>query len=239
MAEPVVAEPVVAEPVVAEPVVAEPAAASGAKPAAASGAKRARKAGAPSATASAASPAPTTSTSIGEIESSTPGRTRVRVKPELRTPEAMARIQGQLSEHGDVSDVTVNARTGSIVIRHDAARHGSSIIRDVVKDSELIGGTVLDIPEDGGDYAKMDQRLADMGYQAREWLYARTGLRTGGVLLPGVIAGAGVAQILIVGISIEMLPGPILLYIAYDIYRRSRKEPPLQRHPAQPMLSPA
>ena len=39
-----------------------------------------------------------------------------------------------------------------------------------------------------------------------------------------VIAGAGVAQIAIVGISIELIPGPLLLWIAYDIYRRVGKD---------------
>lgn len=176
--------------------------------------------------------APTMTTSIGDIESSTPGRTRVRVKRELRTPEAMAAIGAQLSEHDDVSDVSVNARTGSIVISHHRSRHGSAIIHDVVKDTELIGSTVLDIPEDGGEYGQMDQRLADVAFQVREWVYDKTGIRTGGVILPAVVAGVGIAQIAIVGITIEMLPGPVLLYIAYDIYRRGRKEGPLVHHQA-------
>jgi hypothetical protein len=190
--------------------------------------------------ASSTDPTPTLTTAIGDIESSTPGRTRVRVKPELRTPEAMAAIEAQLSEHDDVSDVSVNARTGSIVISHDRSRHGSAIIHDVVKDTELVGSTVLDLPEDGGEYGQMDQRLADMAFQVREWIYDKTGIRTGGVFLPAVVAGVGIAQIAIVGITIEMLPGPVLLYIAYDIYRKGRKEGPLVRHhAAAPMPSPA
>jgi hypothetical protein len=190
--------------------------------------------------ASSTDPTPTLTTAIGDIESSTPGRTRVRVKPELRTPEAMAAIEAQLSEHDDVSDVSVNARTGSIVISHERSRHGSAIIHDVVKDTELVGSTVLDLPEDGGEYGQMDQRLADLAFQVREWVYDKTGIRTGGVLLPAVVAGVGIAQIAIVGITIEMLPGPVLLYIAYDIYRKGRKEGPLVRHhAAAPMPSPA
>ena len=43
--------------------------------------------------------------------------------------------------------------------------------------------------------------------------------------MAGSIAGLGVAQIAITGITLEALPGPILLWIAWDIYHRVAKEP--------------
>ena len=71
--------------------------------------------------------------SMGKVESKTPGRTRVRVKKELRTPENMAKIQQKLEEHPDVKDVTVNQRTGSVVFTHDKDKDGHGVLAAVVQ----------------------------------------------------------------------------------------------------------
>ncbi len=183
-------------------------------------------------TASGTATAKGDTTAIGQVVSSTPGRTRIRVDDRLRTPAAMADIQQQLSQHESVQDVSVNPRTGSVVVTHDTGHHGAAIVHEALGDAESLGSSVLDLPE-GGEYSELDQRLADMTYQVRKWIYERTGIRTGsGYLLPIGIAGVGVLQIMLVGITIEMLPGPVLLYIAWDIYKRGRKEAPLGAIPA-------
>lgn len=173
-------------------------------------------------------------TSFGTTESMGAGRTRIRVNPELRSPEAMAQIQAQLEKHKDVMGVTVDQRTGSIVVEHHPRRAGHRVLREALKDVELAGGIALDIPvgedegEGGGDArSKLDQSLADTVYQFDKWLYKRTGLRLHGEGLAASIAGLGVVQIFMVGITWELIPGPMLMYIGYDVYRRTRKEPPL------------
>ena len=45
--------------------------------------------------------------------------------------------------------------------------------------------------------------------------------------------GIGIAQIAIYGIGLELLPGPVLLWIAYDIYKRIGKEPPFTKRDQQ------
>ena len=172
--------------------------------------------------------------SFGTTESMGAGRTRIRVNPELRSPEAMAQIQEQLEKHKDVMGVKVDQRTGSIVVEHHPRRAGPRVLREALKDVELVGGIMLDIPvgedeAEGGEDArsKLDQSLADTVYQFDKWLYKRTGLRLHGEGLAGGIAGLGVVQIFMVGITWEIIPGPVLMYIGYDVYRRTRKEPPL------------
>jgi hypothetical protein len=171
--------------------------------------------------------------SMGKVESKTPGRTRVRVKKELRTPENMAKIQQKLEEHPDVKDVTVNERTGSVVFTHGKDKDGHGVLAAIVQDAELLIDVAFDVPiaeeeeGDGGEYGKLDQTLSDLVYQCDKWVYKRTGLRFRGQIIAGTIAAAGIAQIAIYGIGLELLPGPVLLYIAYDIYHRENKEPPL------------
>ena len=167
------------------------------------------------------------------VEHRSLGRTRVRLNKEHRTPEKMAAIQEQLSQHPDVQSVEINQRTGSVLIKHSHERDGHEVIKETFAGAEILAGLILEVPigedeeKDGGgsEYGKLDQTLADLVYQGDKWVYRKTGLRLRGQLLAGSIAALGVAQIAITGIGLELLPGPVLLYIAYDIYHRESKEP--------------
>ncbi|MFN8496945.1 MAG: hypothetical protein U0641_03750 [Anaerolineae bacterium] len=177
----------------------------------------------------------------GTIEHTTRGRTRLRLKREMRTPENMAKIQDQLSSHEDVTGVTINQQTGSVVVNHASHRKGEEICKEALGELELIGGAVFELPEDegeggeggGGGYAKLDQQMADLLYKIDYRVWKKTGLHFRGQILAGSIAGLGVAQMLIFGISLEMLPGPLLLWIAWDIYHRETQETPFEERFAE------
>jgi hypothetical protein len=168
---------------------------------------------------------------LGKVESSVPGRTRLRLKPELRTPEAVAQVKERLQSHPDVGDVSVNPRTGSVVVVHARHRGGEAIAAEALREAEFLAAAVFDLPdagEEGGEdrFGKLDQQLADLVYRVDYAVWRKTGLRFRGQLLSGGIAGLGLAQIALFGISLEMLPGPLLLWIAWDIYHRVSQEPP-------------
>jgi hypothetical protein len=184
----------------------------------------------PPPSADGAGPAPAAG-DYGKIESTVPGRTRLRLKPELRTPEAVAEVTQRLERHEDVRDVSVNPRTGSVVVVHATHRKGAAIAAEALRDTEVFAAAVLDLPDGsddaGGDrFGKLDQQLANLVYQIDYAVWRKTKLRFRGQLLAGGVAGLGFAQIAMFGISLEMLPGPLLLWIAWDIYHRVSKEPP-------------
>ncbi len=159
------------------------------------------------------------------VEHRSRGRTRVRVRKDLRTPEHMANIKAQLEQHPDVESVKVSHQTGSVVIKHKHERDGRELIKESFEGVEIVAGMFLDVPlgedEEGGG---RDQKLADLIARLDEWQYQRTHVHGQGVVVSGAIAGLGILQIAIYGISLEMLPGPVLIYIGYDIHRRVRLE---------------
>ena len=172
---------------------------------------------------------------VGNVESKIPGRMRVRLKPELRTAAVAAKVQKSLEAHPDVRNVSVNERTGSVMFTHAPQKDGHSVLSEIVEEAELMAAVAFDIPssdESGEDpYGKLDQQLADLVYGIEGFVYRKTGLRFRGQLVAGTLAGAGVAQMAIYGISLEMLPGPLLIWIGWDIYHRVNKEPPLPGEP--------
>ena len=149
-------------------------------------------AGAPSPSADGAGPAPAADV-YGKIESTVPGRTRLRLKPELRTPEAVAEVKQRLESHEDVRDVSVNPRTGSVVVVHATHRKGAAIAAEALRDTEVFAAALLDLPDGsddaGGDrFGKLDQQLANLVYQIDYAVWRKTKLRFRGQLLVG--AGA-------------------------------------------------
>lgn len=185
---------------------------------------------------------------FGVIKSATHGRIRLQLRREYRTAEAMAGLQKQLKHDGRVQDVTVNERTGSVVVTYKAEHpaHGHNLLWRAVKEVELLGAAAFEIePEEeeaegqsgggGSAYGKLDQQFADLMYRVDSAIYRRTNgrIHVRGRTLPLAIAGLGVAQIFAFGISLEMLPGPLLIWLAHDIHSKFGKEPPMLTVPEQ------
>ncbi len=166
---------------------------------------------------------------VGTVEERAPGRIRLRLKPELRTPDMMQTIEQMIETDPQIEDVTVDQQMGIIVIQFARSEAAVELSKSALAEAELIATTLFDLPEGdaGGGYGKLDQQLADALYKVEKVVYKRTGLRFRGQIVAGAIAGLGILQIAVYGISLEMLPGPLLLWIAWDIYHRVNQEPPL------------
>lgn len=178
---------------------------------------------------------------VGTVESKVPGRMRVRLRHNLRTQETVDRIQGSLDSHPDIRDAKVNPMTGSVTFTHDPGKDGHKILAEVLREGELLADVAFDIPteeegeEGGGEdpYGKLDQQLADLTYRVEGYVYRKTGLRFRGQVVAGTVAGLGIFQMFAYGISLEMLPGPVLVWLGWDIYHRVNKEPPLPGEPVK------
>jgi hypothetical protein len=180
---------------------------------------------------------------IGKVESKVPGRMRVRLRHNLRDDQTVKRVKESLDNDPDVRDVQVNPMTGSVTFTHAPSKDGHGILAKALREGELLADIAFDIPaeeegeggEGGGEdpYGKLDQQLADLTYKVEGYVYRKTGLRFRGQVIAGSVAGLGVAQMLIYGISFEMLPGPVLIWLGWDIYHRVNKEPPLPGEPVQ------
>jgi hypothetical protein len=176
---------------------------------------------------------------LGKVESKVPGRMRVRLRHNLRDEQTVKRVRESLDNDPDVRDVQVNPMTGSVTFTHAPSKDGHKILAKALREGELLADVAFDIPtseegeEGGGEdpYGKLDQQLADLTYKVEGYVYRKTGLRFRGQVVAGTVAGLGVAQMVIYGISFEMLPGPVLIWLGWDIYHRVNKEPPLPGEP--------
>ena len=128
--------------------------------------------------------------------------------------------------------------TGSVTFTHAPNKDGHGILAKALREGELLADVAFDIPstvegEGGGEdpYGKLDQQLADLVYSVEGVVYKQDGLRFRGQIIAGTVAGLGVAQMVLYGISFEMLPGPVLIWLGWDIYHRVNKEPPLPGEP--------
>jgi hypothetical protein len=163
---------------------------------------------------------------------------RVRLRQNLRDKDTVDRIQQSLDSHPDIRDAKVNPMTGSVTFTHAPGKDGHKILAEVLREGELLADVAFDIPstdegEGGGEdpYGKLDQQLADLVYKVEGAVYKKTGLRFRGQIIAGTVAGLGFFQMFAYGISLEMLPGPVLVWLGWDIYHRVNKEPPLPGEP--------
>ena len=172
---------------------------------------------------------------VGVIKSATTGRIRLQLRSEYRTSEMLAMIRRNLEEDARVKKFTINERTGSVVITFDSKHNGHSILKEALAEAEMFVDGAFDLPEDeeeeggaggGSTYGKLDQQAANLMIRLDQAIYRRSGgkIHTRGRVFPLSIAGLGVAQMVVYGISLEMLPGPLLIWIAHDIHKRFSEE---------------
>ena len=176
---------------------------------------------------------------VGVIKSTTHGRIRMQLRPEYRTPEMIAQIKAQLEKDERVQEVTINERTGSVTVKYASEHSGHGLLWKAMQEAELVGEAAFELPEDeeepgeggGGEstYGKLDGQVASVIYKFDLAVFRRTRgkIHLRGRVVPLALAGLGVAQIAIYGIGLELLPGPLLIWIAHDIHHRVAKEPPL------------
>lgn len=158
------------------------------------------------------------------LEHRSHGRIRVRVPKDYRTDAELGLAQRRLESDAAVSRVTVNARSGSILVEGD---HTDSLR------SALEG--VLEIVEQAGP-----GKAGDVGVAAAVALVRRADQRLGALtdgklslrwLVPAAFITFGVRQLLAQGLTLGNLPWYVLMYYGLDSFLKLYPEHALPTRP--------
>ena len=167
---------------------------------------------------------PSQSTHYAEVASHIPGRLRVRLHRHSRHLHAMMQLKKTIEEHQGVHGVEVNHVAGSLTVKYDEQTHGGTGIFDLLEELDVIVGTVMDAPQieeptEGNGHSKAAATLAgtldDLDKRMAEFTGHTVNLRT---LFPLSLAGLGVWRIMESGLMFEMVPGWLLLWLAFDSF---------------------
>lgn len=154
------------------------------------------------------------------VASATPGRVRLRVPASHRDPEALARLERHLGQRPGVSAVTTNHRTGSVLVAVDPTVTGDETAdAGIVDDLDEIGN-VLSFGMGGAEIDTIASQLGTTIARLNRRLFDATGENFHlGTLVPGSMAVVAVWQTVRTGLGLELIPGPLMLWLAWDLYR--------------------
>ncbi len=159
-----------------------------------------------------------------EVASHIPGRLRVRLHRRSRHPHVMTRLKQAIEEQQGVHGVEANHAAGSMTVTYDPQSHQGTDIFGLLEDLDVIVGTALDAPQveastAGNGHSKAAVTLAGALDDLDQRVAGLTGhtvnLRT---LFPLSLAGLGVWRIWENGLMAEMVPGWLLIWLAFDSF---------------------
>jgi hypothetical protein len=159
------------------------------------------------------------------VASHIPGRLRVRLHRRSRHSHTMTRLKQAIEAQPGVHAVEVSHAAGSVTVKYDTQTHGEMGIFSLLEDLDVIVGTAIDAPhieeappEENG-HSKAAVTLAgaldDLDKRVAEFTGHTVNLRT---LFPLGLAGVGVGRIVENGLMAEMVPGWLLLWLAFDAF---------------------
>jgi copper chaperone CopZ len=153
----------------------------------------------------------------------------------------MTRLKHAIEAQQGVQGVDVNHAAGSITVKYDAPTHGERGIFGVLEDLDLLIGAVIDAPHieaapaEGHGHSKaagtLIGALDGLDKHVAEFTGHTMNLRT---LFPLTLAGLGVWQIVKNGLVVEMVPGWLLLWLAFDSFVKLHSPAPPTRATATP-----
>jgi hypothetical protein len=166
------------------------------------------------------------------VASQTPGRLRVRVQHPGRHHELLHTIRQRLEEQHGTQHVSVDTRTGSVLVKYDphTQDHGSllAVLHDLgVVASETARGLDLDAPELGTGHSQTSENIvstfADLDRQIALLTGHKVDLK---LLFPLALGGVGVWQLARRGVGLGEVPAYVLLWYAFDSFWKFHRTPP-------------
>ena len=173
-----------------------------------------------------------------EVVSAIPGRVRLRVPASHRNPVDLQQFAAGLRRLTGVERVTTNHRTGSVLVTgtvgtrslDGAAVDEASVDDGILDDLDEIGN-VLSFGMGGAEVDGIASQLGSTIARLNRRLYEATGENYHlGTLVPGSMAVVGVWQTVRTGLGLELIPGPLMLWLAWDLYRSFGRDPNEDEH---------
>lgn len=158
-----------------------------------------------------------------KVASVAPGRIRLRVPNSHRHPANFERLEGHLRKRTGVERVATNHRTGSVLVT--ATGNGAELEDGILDDLDEIGN-VLSFGMGGAEVDGIAAQLGSTIARLNRRLYDATGENYHlGTLVPGSMAVVGFWQTLRTGLGLELIPGPLMLWLAWDLHRAFGQHP--------------
>lgn len=170
-----------------------------------------------------------------EVASHTPGRLRVRLHRRSRQQHTMTRLKHAIEGQQGIHGVEVNHAAGSLTVKYDPQVHQGTDIWGVLQDLDIIVATALDAPQletlaEGNGHSKaaatLTGALDDLDKRAAALTGHTLNLRT---LFPLSLAGIGAWRIWEQGLMFEMVPGWLMLWLAFDAFVKLHPPTPSTR----------
>ncbi len=152
------------------------------------------------------------------------GRARVRLDRESRKPHHLAKIKAHVEAQEGVQAVDVNTQTGSVLVKYDHETHTHEGIMSILEDINVLAGVVVpEVAEGEEEGDKLTEAIKDLNTR----IYRATGRKAHlGVLAFVGLTAFGVRQTIVYGVGLELIPGPVLLLAAFELYRRRNQMKP-------------
>jgi hypothetical protein len=174
-----------------------------------------------------------------EVASHIPGRIRLRLHRPHRHPHTLQSIKTSLERREGIHKVEANHITGSLLIHYDTQVHSETGILGLLKDIDVVVGTIVDAPhieggsETGGSNASLSfaTALNDLARRFASLTGFTLDLRT---LFPLSLASVGVWLIIENGLMLEMMPGWLFLWLAFDSFLKLQPHALTLSAPASP-----
>jgi hypothetical protein len=162
----------------------------------------------------------------GHIVSHAPGRMRVRLHEEHRSPAALEQIERDLRVRDGVESVATNARTGSVLVHYDHHALSKDDLKAMLYDVGLVARDLLgadQVPEDLGGGVVEHSTTATGLLDALTDLDRRLSDLTGGkldvkLLVPAGLGLLALRQVATSGLGLAEVPGYVLLWYTFDSF---------------------
>jgi Heavy metal associated domain 2 len=164
------------------------------------------------------------------LASVSPGRIRVRLHRASRHPRVVHRLQERMQDRGGVTQVDVNASTGSVVVHYDKHALTFDDILALLRDSGVVIGALYEEPDIEAIFrgrAPASEHVVDAVGDLDRRLLRLTGHKLDlRLLFPASLFALGLRQALVQGLGLADIPAFVLLWYAFDSFWKMNHESP-------------